>query len=366
MRTLPRSLLTALVVCLPAVSLAAPNADLEKATRLVADLQYGDAAKLLDSAWKRPGNDRETVLKILELQGVVAATLNQGPKASKYFQTMLVIDSERRLTGDHPPRVMTPFYEAKGWVSDNARLQLKPVPATIAEGKVLLIAAELISDPMKMGRKVRFHVRSDAGPWSETVIELAGRSAAVGTDAVVVEWWAELLGDREMVLALVGSTDSPRLEGAPKQPEQKDAPVVTRTTPKKKVVPEPEAPVELTSAAPSDSGGSVLRPVGYVLLGTAAAAGLAGGFFGLQSSNARNEIESAQVDAEGRVIGITQKRADELDKQSRSNATLANGLFGGAAALAVAGGALYLFGGDSAAVAVTPTVNGLAIGGTLP
>src|SRR5690606_16848850 len=74
------------------ISALAANPDLEKATRLVNDLQYQEARAALDAALKRPGNDRQTLLSIYELQGIVYATLNDSTRAVKAFQTLCVMD----------------------------------------------------------------------------------------------------------------------------------------------------------------------------------------------------------------------------------------------------------------------------------
>lgn len=59
----------------------------------------------LEAAFKRAGNDRDTLLRIYELQGIVFATLNETAKATKVFTTLTVLDPDHKLSGDYPPRV---------------------------------------------------------------------------------------------------------------------------------------------------------------------------------------------------------------------------------------------------------------------
>ena len=86
---------------------ATPNAPLATAEDLVANVRYADAEKPLTAARAVPDNSRETLLRILELQGVVAATLNNPQKARAYFQQLLSLDPERKLPEGQPPRVRT-------------------------------------------------------------------------------------------------------------------------------------------------------------------------------------------------------------------------------------------------------------------
>src|SRR4051812_39554965 len=107
-----------LIMVLVAGATAGTNPQLNAAEEAVAQVRYADAEKLLEKARAVPDNTRETLLRILELQGIVAATLGAAPKARTYFQTLITLDPERKLPEGQPPRVKTPFYEAKGMVSE--------------------------------------------------------------------------------------------------------------------------------------------------------------------------------------------------------------------------------------------------------
>src|SRR5690349_8899069 len=96
------------------VTAATPNPQLAIAEDHLAQVRYAEAEKALVLARAIPNNPRVTLLRILELQGIVAATLGNAPKAKTFFQAMLSLDPERKLPEGLPPRVRTPFYEAKG------------------------------------------------------------------------------------------------------------------------------------------------------------------------------------------------------------------------------------------------------------
>src|SRR5262249_22240605 len=134
--------------------------------------------------------------------------------ASKAFQTMLVLDPDHKPGGDNPPRVMTPFYEARGRASDLGKLDAKPLSAAMAGGRVAQLAVEVTADPLKMVRKVRFHFKADHKPWAEQSADVVGKNASVNTDGAGVKWWAQVLGDRDSLLVEIGSEAGPRQEGS--------------------------------------------------------------------------------------------------------------------------------------------------------
>ncbi len=330
---------------------AGANPELDKAAQLFDELNYKQAAPLLDAAWKRSGNDRAQVLKILELQGLVAATLNNAAKATGYFQQLLSLDPEHKLSGDYPPRVMTPYYEARGRVSDKGALEFKAGKAALVGGRVIQLAVD-VSDPTKLAKRVRFHLRPDGGPWSDATVELAGKHAAMSTDAKRVEWWAELLSDNEAVLALAGDV------GAPLQEGQAELPVVAAPIP-----PPPPPPVEEHQAG----GGS--WPAGrWAGVGVAAAgvAGVAVGVVeGLQANSLRNQVNNATLDASGHVNGLTQAKAYQLDSEQRTAALVANICLVGGGVLAAAGVTLFAVSGPGETkVALVPMGAGAGLSGS--
>ncbi|MBK7861972.1 MAG: hypothetical protein IPJ65_25815 [Archangiaceae bacterium] len=344
----------------------AANPDLEKATKLVNDLQYAEARAALESAIKRTGNDRDTLLHIYELQGIVYATLNEAGKAGKAFQALLVLDPEHKLSADYPPRVMTPFYESRGRASELGRLELKALPAAIGAGKIGQLAVEISSDPLKMVKKVKFHVRSDGGGWAEQPGDVSGKTASVSVDAARIEWWADAIGEREAVLFQVGNEAQPRVDIAaqPSSAKQGDAPLAAKTEP---------TPAEPRSAgteveASSGGGPSGVRIAGVAVAVVGVAGVVVGSVFGAMANSARQRVNGATTDAQGRVTGITQVEAYELDRSVHTNAAIANTMWIAGGALAAVGVVMIIAGGSSSpssgSVSLSLTGNGAMVSGS--
>lgn len=323
------------------------NPDLPRARLLLDGLRYTEAARALEAARARPGNDRNTLLEILELQGVVAAMLQQPAKARTAFQTLLVLAPDHQLQGDYAPRVVTPFFEAKAWVDDQqAALRLEATPAGTTNTSIEQVGVQVTRDVLKLGHAVRFHLREEGAEWRWQDSPLAEGKASVAVKTERVQWWAALLDERQAVLATVGSADAPLLELSPRQ----------RALTHSLTQPQDTSGLEGSPSSP-------WRTAAYVCLGVAAGSGAAGGYFGWRSRSDRAEVENAAVDENGLTQGLTQREAYALDERARSNARLANVLFGVAGAAALVGGTFWVLG---APVTVSATPAGVVVGGELP
>jgi hypothetical protein len=339
----PLAVLTLTLLLAPRAQGEAPNAELPRARRLLESLRYAEASRALENARAQPGNDRDTLLDILELQGVVAAMLQQPAKARAAFQTLLVLAPDRQLPGDYAPRVVTPFFEAKAWVTDQqAVLRLEAVPQ--AEGATALdsLSVRTPVDLLKLGRTVRFYISEDGAPGRQHDSPLVEGQASAAVKGRQVQWWAQLLDERQAVLSTVGSGTQPLTVRAP-------------------------SPAFLPQAAqapePPSQAVSPWRRAAYVCLGVAVGSGAAGGYFGLRSRNARSDVEGAAVNDQGQTTGLTQREAYALDDRARSSARWANLLFGVAGATALAGGTFWVLG---APVKVSATPEGVVLQGELP
>jgi hypothetical protein len=341
--------------CLSAPAFAGPpepSARLSKARALFDELKFAEAAKAADAAWNADGNDRATVLELLKLQGVTFAIMGQTDKARAAFRALLVLDPEAKLAGDEMgPKVMNPFFEAKGRVTTEGSLRFEAAAPTLAGERVARLNVAVSADPLQMARKVRFSMRAAPGAWTTAEVQVKQGAASVEALAGVAEWWAELLGEHGRVLALVGAADKPLAVAAPARPTEPVAVV-------------PAAPAEAVApVATAEAPRSGPRLASYGLWGGSVAAAAGGLYFGVASSGARAQLDQAARDSQGRVTGLTRVRALELDTQVRNQATVANVLFGTAAALAGVGVALYLLPSD---VAVAATPQGVFIAGVMP
>lgn len=318
----------------------AANPDLARGEELFTQYKYADAIKALTKARTAKGLDRASLLKILELTGVSAGQLRQTAQAQAAFRELLVLDPAHQLQTEYAPRVMTPFYEVRQQVIERGSLEVKPIATTTT--RVESVGVSLVRDPLSMARGVRFHLLTD-GAWKTTDAMLTAGTATLPVSAPEVTWWAELLGENEAVLAMVGSEAAPRVDGRP-------TPVAAA---------EPAAKVEKVPTRSS----SPLRGVSYAVVGVGVVAAGVGAYFGVQSSAAFAQVRRAPTDSVGRITGLTERRAYQLDAQGKQQAMIANVLFVSAGVLAAGGVAMWIAG---APVVVTPAPNGVVIAGALP
>ena len=340
---LPVALASVLVVC-PAL---AANPKLEEARRLVEDLDLEKAAKVLDAAERTEGNSRAEVLEILALQGIAYGTLGKNAKAHDAFRELLLLEPGYKLPADQPPRVRTPFFEAKDWALENGPLNATP-SAEVKNGEVRAVAVTMSKDILRLARGVRFHLRVDGAERSEEVA-LVGSRAEAKAGGPRVSWWYEVLGTHQRVLLEGGSATAPREESA-------DGALASGET------------AGVSGAAPPSSGW--LRPTGWGLLGAGVVAGGVGVVFGLMANGARSTVLNAEKNANGLVTGLTQREAAALEQQARTNATLANVLWGVGGALAATGVVFILLGGGDGApassgpeVSIAPGPGGVSVWG---
>jgi len=340
MRTALPVVLVPLLVACPAL---AANPKLEEARALVDDLAFEKAASVLDAAARMEGNSRQEVLNILALQGIVHGTLGKQARAYDAFRELLLLDPGYQLSADQPPRVRTPFYEAKAWVQDNGPFDAT-ASAEVQDGEVRAVVVTTSKDVLRLARAVRFHLRVEGVERSEEVALVDGRAEAkVG--APQVAWWFEVLGAHQRVLLEGGSATAPREETAGSAAVPVEAPGVS-------------------SAGPSRRGW--LLPTGFGLVGASVVAGGVGVVFGLMASSARSTVLNAEKNANGLVTGLTQREAAALEQQARTSATVANVLWGIGGALAATGLLLVIFGSADAgpAVSLAPAPGGMAMWGT--
>ncbi len=334
----------------------------EKAERELADLEYGAALKLLDAALKVPGNDRQTLLKIFELQAVAYSTTGQDAKGSRAFNSLLSLVPGFKLAGNHPPRVTTAYYEALGWLDSNLPLEAKAIEPILAGGKVARVRLELASDPLKLVKEVRFNLVIDGKAVSLEVPVTKAISAPA--DGARVAWWAQLLGEKKSVLMQVGSQAAPRTDVAPGAPIAVEAAL---PPPAVVAAPEPLAAPPPPSVS-AGRGMTKTRVTSLPLMGLGVASIAVGAYFGASAGAAAAKFNAAKTDSAGRVTDLTHKDAVALGAQQRMQATLANVFYATGLALAVGGVTLFVLGRDDggASVALVPAGAGAALVGTFP
>lgn len=339
MRALGSIALTACLLSATPVSAASPK--LDEARKLIDDLEMESALKALDAADKTEGNDRATVLEIWLLQGIAFGTASKEAKTRDSFRKLLMLAPESTLPPDLPPRVKTPFFEAKEWAGTNGPTTAVAT-ADFTGGVVKVVRVSMQKDLLRLGRTARFHLNTGAGEQTVDVPFTQGKAEAP-VDKPHVFWWAEVLSERKATLITLNSAAAPREDGEAVVASAEPIPSVQK-----------EAPVS----------GGWRRPTGFVLLGAGAVAAGVGAILGAQSSAARNRITNAERDAEGRVTSITQAEAGPLEASANTQATVANVLFGVGGALGAAGLVLVIIGPThEPTVALSPAPGGLVVHG---
>jgi hypothetical protein len=334
-----------LAVTFAAATAAAP-VDLKRAEEFIAQYKYAEARTALTKARAAKGLDRASLLRILELQGLAAGQLRQAAPATAAFRELLVLDPGHKLDGDFAPRVTTPFMEAGQAVTDQGPLEFRAGKPETTSAAVTSLSVEVGRDQLKLARSVVFHVREGAG-WKATPMPLTAGKASLSVNGAEVSWWAELIGDADAQLVLLGSEATPQIASPP-------APLVLAPPPLN-----PPPPMVTTTTT---TGGGV-RTASYVVLGGAMIAGGVGLVFGLKSSGEFASIDKAQRNEAGVITGLTEQQAAAAASGGARDGTIANACFIGAGALAVGGVVMWLVG---APVVVTPGPGGVVVSGRLP
>ncbi len=333
--------LLSLALVLPLAVFAGPNPKIAEARKQFEDLELEKAARTLAAAEVVPGNDRKQVLEILELQGIVYGTWNKDAKARDAFRELLTLNPEFKLGGEHPPRVRTPFYEAKGWVVENAPLQLEGT-ATTGE-LVTALEVKVKKDALRLVKGVRFVIIEGGDPTPQDVT-LADGVAKLTVDAARLVWRAELIGNHEATVFELG----PFTHSG-----------TTRSS-------EPVAVVAPVAAVEQAASGGWMKPTSYALFGVGAAALVAGAVFGIMSSDGRSRVTNAATSPTGLITSVTQRESALVEKQSMQQAVIANVLFGAGGALAAGGALLFFLAPSASPVTVLVAPSGVSVVGWWP
>ncbi len=346
-------------------------AQVDKAEQALRNLEYPGAIKALEVARKQVGNDRATTLRISELQAITLATMGQDAKALKAFQVLFSLSPDFKLSGNHPPRVTTVFYEARGWLDQNKPLEVRQLPGVPKDGLITQLKVEVVNDPLKLIKEVRFHQLVD-GKVSELEVLVTGSMVSAPANAQRLSWWAVALGEKKSVLKELSSATSPRIEAAAPVPvavKPKPEPVAElKPAPKPEPEPVAVAPVEkapeLTAWEEPPAPMSGKRVASFALMGGGVAVAAVGLVFGGISNGTKAKVTGATTDSSGRVTGLTQREALALDAQQRTEATVANVFIISGAALAAGGVTLFILSLGDTKVALTPSAGGVSLAGS--
>lgn len=304
-------------------ALAAPAAPasatqrLSEARKLVDELQYDKAVKVIEAALGQSGMERATLIALYELAGISYATLDKPAKAKEAFQQLLSLAPDFQLSKDLPPRTRTPFFEAKTWLSETTPVSVA-VKSTFENGRLSGLAITVTDNTLVVAKAVRVTITPPGGQPETATLVLEGKQASTPLGENGAAWTIEAINDRGVLASASG-------EARPAAP----------------------APVVMKTAAPASAGLSWQATTG-ILLGVAGVVTLIGASAaGLASSSARTRITQAERSPTGVVVGLTQREAAQLDASARSTALVANVLFITGGVLAASGLAFFIFGSPS-------------------
>ncbi|MBI3185876.1 MAG: tetratricopeptide repeat protein [Myxococcales bacterium] len=317
------------------------NGDLEEARRLYDSMLFRLAeAQLRSLVRKAPPQDVRR--EAYDLLARALAAQSRLEEAEAAYAQLLEADPHAPGPRDAAPKVRKVFQRAKERLYPPGFAQLERVPAEEPVVEVRLV------DPWSIVREVVLMQALGPSGYSggPMKFEPGGARAAISgaPSSEPVRWYVEARDAEGRAVCQLGHPSAPfsySVEAPPLDAEEpREQP---KLEPLAALPPEPAPEVVVVRQGLPEA--QPYRPVALGLLGGALASGSAGLILGIRSSQARSQILGAPVGPSGRVSGLTQRRAFELERQMKSDAAMANGLFIGAAGLAIAGSVLLWMAG---------------------
>lgn len=316
--------LATLSFSLGAWAAAAPS--IPEIRRLVSEVKYEEAMRSLEKLRAVEGHSLTTTLALLEYEGIIAGALKQPDRARTAFKKLLALKPTAQLSPDYAPRITTPFFEAKGWLTSHAPLSFSRAAPTLENGNVTSVAVTVKYDSFSLARKVRLFVQQPDLSFKTVERPASSEVRVQGLSAPQVQWGAQLIGERDAVIAELGSSVAPLVEAAN----------IEALPPPTEV--ENHAVREPTAA---------LRISGVVAAGLSLAAFTTASVFGVRSAKARATFDKASTGVD-LITSLTRAEALRLDRDARWQAVAANVLFSVGATLLISGAVLWLLGASSA------------------
>jgi hypothetical protein len=308
------------------------SAELAKGRELVRGLKYSEALKPLAAAQAAPDSTRETLCEAYELEGVVLATLKRPADAIEAFKRLLVLSPQHAFATERSPRVMTPYYEARGWLKLSGPLELTVRDERRPDGTLVLQVA--LNDPLSMAQGATLALTED-GAVREVKLAHDTLPTAVESHASDVEVRASLRSPRDQTLWSSAALSFVKPMAAPAFP-----PVPPLEAPP------PVPPLTVVDATPAPASHSkTLRGAAIgVFVGGAVSAGL-GTFLGVRSSQGRTSFnQSLMEQMQTGASGLSRDDAQSLSNSVQQNAWAANVLFAAAGALVITAVVLFILG----------------------
>lgn len=192
---------------------AVPTDPLQAAEQAYGEIDFERTLEHASTALQAGGHAPDRLARIYMLLGVSAAALGDPDGARDFFQRMLAVDGDAELDDTVPPRLRSPYLEARGIVS--ARPEQLGVEVGLARAQSAVRVA--LTDPFQMARTLRVHARI-GGMVEFTTVESEAMAEVIaplpGADeAEHVEYWVEVLDPYGNQLVVAGSEFEPRSVG---------------------------------------------------------------------------------------------------------------------------------------------------------
>ncbi|MBM4784078.1 MAG: hypothetical protein GQE15_40935 [Archangiaceae bacterium] len=319
------------IVVVSALISAAPltaSQRLADARRHMDELHYDKAARAAEAGLLQADIDHETLVGLFQVAGISWAALDKPAKAKESFQYLLSLKPDFELSNDLPPRMRTPFFEAKSWLSQTTPVAAKVTPF-VAEGRLVSLDIVVTDNELLRVKSARITLTPAGGAPEQEPLRLENGKASVAVSPQGTKWRVELFGDRGVLADVQG--EATKAEAPPPPP-----PIV-------------KAPPPVVSTAPSLRWARTVGWVTAIGAGVVAGGGVAAA---LISSGDRTRISTAARDEQNVVIGMTQLEASRLDARARLMATVANAAFIAAGVLAAGAVVFFTLGAESTPVAV--------------
>jgi tetratricopeptide (TPR) repeat protein len=142
------------------------NQLIRQASSLYNQLEFEEAVRLLNNAYKQPGNSSSQLVQIHNLLGLCFSSLSKYKKAKKSFARLLALEPNFRLSPKVSPRVRIPFDELVENSPSPFNVKLSS-PDQLESGSPMIITLHLISNPVSIAKKVYiWHRRANQEKYS--------------------------------------------------------------------------------------------------------------------------------------------------------------------------------------------------------
>ena len=205
MRIASLALLAFAAVLVPA-AVAAAHPQVDEAARLYEQGQFEAALELLAEAEASGGLERADVLALLITRVLVHVGLGDEEAYRRELAHIALLDPDYQMGPSFPPLARQTFAAVREEVRPvELSARAEAIPAALRIAVTLTDTADFVA-------QVQINARVSGGPWRREAAESMEVPAPAGAD---VDWYVEAIGPGGLVVASVGSAQSPRSETLP-------------------------------------------------------------------------------------------------------------------------------------------------------